>query len=214
MRFGKYRSDEKILHDEYFGEQPPAAFLLTARLVLLCLMSASLIMILCDVYGYPGCMTIPVCTATALMILCSGTYNILDAKTGEMLYAGAPELSNNYVNFTQSAVDSVFMGFGGRFISVAMVFFAFSTIMAYYFHAESSILYLFRDREGRKEKIAVRVLQTVMLAAVVFGAVREADLIWQLGDIGVGVMAWLTVISLLILCPKAIRSLRDYEKKL
>ena len=43
MRFGKYRSDEKILHDEYFSDQPSAAFLLTARLVLLCLMSASFV---------------------------------------------------------------------------------------------------------------------------------------------------------------------------
>ena len=158
--------------------------------------------------------TLLVCTATALMILTSGSYNILDAKTGEMLYAGAPELANNYVNFTQSAVDSVFAGFGSRFISIAMVFFAFSTIMAYYFHAESSILYLFHDRESRKEKLAVRLLQAVMLAAVVFGAVREADLIWQLGDIGVGIMAWLTVIALLLLCPKAIRALREYEKSI
>ena len=155
--------------------------------------------------------TLLVCTATALMILSSGTYNIIDAKTGEILLANAPELGNNYVSFTQQAVDSVFLGFGSQFVSIAMVFFVFSTIMAYYFYAESSILYLFRDRETRHEKTAIRILQAVMLAAVVFGAVREADLIWQLGDIGVGIMAWISVISLLILCPKAIRSLRDYE---
>ncbi len=155
--------------------------------------------------------TLLVCTATALMILSSGTYNILDAKTGAMLAAHAPELGNNYVNFTQKAVDSVFAGFGSQFVSVAMVFFVFSTIMAYYFYAESSIIYLFRDRETRQEKTAVRILQAVMLAAVVFGAVREADLIWKLGDIGVGIMAWLTVIALLILCPKAVKALRDYE---
>ena len=43
--------------------------------------------------------TLLVCTATALMILCSGTYNILDAKTGEMLVANSPELGANYVGF-------------------------------------------------------------------------------------------------------------------
>ena len=63
------------------------------------------------------------------MILCSGTYNILGSD-GELLYAGAPELANNYVNYTQSAVDTVFKGFGSQFVSIAMVFFAFSTIMA------------------------------------------------------------------------------------
>jgi AGCS family alanine or glycine:cation symporter len=84
--------------------------------------------------------------------------------------------------------------------------------MAYYFYAETSIIYLFRGREGKGERVAINVFQVLMLASVVFGAVREADLIWQLGDIGVGIMAWFTVISILILCPKAIQALREFEK--
>ena len=154
--------------------------------------------------------TLLVCTATALMILTSGTYNILDGS-GNLLYAGAPELGNNYVAYTQSAVDTVFAGFGGQFVSVAMVFFVFSTVMAYYFYAESGIIYLFKGRKG--ENIAIRTFQVLMLGAVVFGAVREADVVWQLGDIGVGLMAWVTVISILILCPKAIKALKEFEKK-
>ena len=155
--------------------------------------------------------TLLVCTATALMIITSGTYNILDSKTGEILFTGAPELANNYVNYTQSAVDTVFAGFGSQFVSIAMVFFAFSTIMAYYFYAESSIIYLFRNKESKRERLAIRIFQVIILLAVVFGAVREADVVWQLGDIGVGLMAWVTILSLLFLCPKAIRELRDYE---
>lgn len=156
--------------------------------------------------------TLLVCTATALMILTSGTYNILDGEGG-MLYAGAPELGNNYVAYTQTAVDSVFMGFGSRFVAVAMVFFVFSTLLAYYFYAESSIIYLFQGKNSRWEKWVIRILQVLMLAAVVFGAIREADFIWQLGDIGVGLMAWITVIAILILCPQAIRSLKEFESQ-
>ena len=155
--------------------------------------------------------TLLVCTATALMILSSGTYNII-SQGGELLYAGAPELGNNYVNYTQSAVDSVFAGFGSQFVSIAMVFFAFSTIMAYYFYAETGIIYLFNGRGSKGERITVRAFQVLMLVAVVFGAVREADVVWQLGDIGVGLMAWVTVVSLLILCPQAIRELKDFEQ--
>ena len=154
--------------------------------------------------------TLLVCTATALMILTSGTYNIISSD-GAILYAGTPELGNNYVGYTQSAVSSVFAGFGSQFVSVAMVFFAFSTLMAYYFYAESSLIYLFRDRGSRSEKVVIRVFQVFMLAAVVFGAVREADTVWKLGDIGVGLMAWVTVVSLFFLCPKAIKSLKEYE---
>ncbi len=117
------------------------------------------------------------------------------------------------MNYTQSAVDTVFKGFGSQFVSIAMVFFAFSTIMAYYFYAETSIIYLFRGKQNRWEKLAIRLFQALMLVAVVFGAVKEADLIWQLGDIGVGIMAWVTVISILILCPKAIRALQEFEKE-
>ena len=157
--------------------------------------------------------TLLVCTATALMILSSGTYNILDGGTGAILYASAPELAGNYVAYTQSAVDSVFSGFGGKFVSVAMLFFVFTTLIAYYFYAESGIIYLFRHRPGsRWERVVIRLLQAFMIVAVVFGAVRETDLIWKLGDIGVGLMAWVTIIAVLLLSPKAIRSLKDFER--
>ena len=157
--------------------------------------------------------TMFVCTATALMILTSGTYNIIDAD-GNMLVANAPELGNNYAAFTQNAVDTVFAGFGSKFVSVAMIFFTYSTIMAYYFYAESSIIYLFRDKNPKREKLVIRILQAVMLVSVVYGAVREADVVWQLGDIGVGLMAWFTVIGIILLFPKAIRALKDYEKEI
>ncbi len=156
--------------------------------------------------------TLLVCTATALMILTSGTYNILDAS-GNMLVENVPALGNNYAGFTQRAVDTVFAGFGSQFVSIALVFFVFSTIMAYYFYAESSIMYLFHGRSARWEQRCIRIQQLVLLAAIVFGAVREADLVWMLGDIGVGLMAWGTVITILILCPKALKALRDFESR-
>ena len=157
--------------------------------------------------------TLLVCTATALMILCSGTYNILDAKTGEMLVANSPELGANYVGFTQAAVDSTFTGFGSAFVSIALVFFAFTTLMAYYFYTESSIIYLFtgRNKSAKTEKALIWAYRFVLLAMVIFGSVREANVVWQLGDIGVGLTAWINVLALLLLCPHAIKALREYE---
>jgi AGCS family alanine or glycine:cation symporter len=157
--------------------------------------------------------TLLVCTATALMILCSGTYNILDAKTGEMLVANSPELGANYVGFTQAAVDSAFSGFGSAFVSIALVFFAFTTLMAYYFYTESSIIYLFtgRNKSAKTEKALIWAYRFVLLVMVIFGSVREANVVWQLGDIGVGLTAWINVLALLLLCPHAIKALREYE---
>ena len=157
--------------------------------------------------------TLLICTATALMILCSGTYNILDEKTGELLVANAQELGNNYVGFTQAAVNSVLTGFGGTFVSIALVFFVFTTVMAYYFYGESSIMQIFAGRPDKKktERCCIWIFRFSLLVMVVFGSLREADIIWQLGDIGVGLTAWINVIVLLLLCPQAIKALREFE---
>lgn len=160
--------------------------------------------------------TLLVCTATALMILCSGCYNIFDPSTGEIICGSAPELGGNYVGFTQSAVDSVLPGFGGTFVSIALVFFVFTTVMAYYFYGETSIISFFEGRPCARlaEKTCIWVFRFLILAMVVFGSLREAGVIWQLGDVGVGLTAWINVIALLILCPQAIRELREYERLL
>ena len=158
--------------------------------------------------------TILVCTATALMILSTGMFNVFDSASGEMIYAGAPELGNNYVGFTQAAIDTVFTGFGGGFVSVALLFFVFTTVMAYYFYAESSIIYICQSmRKPRSPRLAIWIYRILFLAATVFGAAKEADVIWQMGDIGVGLTTWINVIVILIIAPQAFRSLKDYEQK-
>lgn len=158
--------------------------------------------------------TLLVCTATALMILSSGTYNIFDAKSGEMLYAGAEELGNNYVGFTQAAIDSALGGFGSAFVSIALILFVFTTVMAYYFYSESSIIHLCHMGKGisaSTEKKILGCFKILMLAAIIFGAVKEANLVWMLGDIGVGMMAWINVIVIIILSPKVFKALDEFE---
>jgi len=157
--------------------------------------------------------TLLVCTATALMILSAGTYNILGPDSS-MLVANSPELGANYVGFTQAAIDTVLGGFGSIFISIALAFFVFTTIMAYYFYSESSIIYLC-SLNGKcsqhTERLLIRVLQIAQLTAIVFGAVKEANLVWTLGDIGVGIMAWVNVIAIILLSNKAFGALKEYE---
>ena len=157
--------------------------------------------------------TLLVCTATALMILTSGCYNVLDAS-GNVLVENAAALGNNYTAYTQNAVDSVFAGFGGKFVAVSMFFFVFTTLIAYYFYAESSLIYLLKNRSSVRERIVVRVLQVLLLGSVVFGAATEPSVVWELGDIGTGLMTWITVISIIILSPKAFKALKEYEQAL
>jgi len=154
--------------------------------------------------------TLLVCTATAVMILACKTYNIY-LPDGSLAYVSSvAELGEPGVGYTIAAVGT-FLGqnIAGTIISFALLFFAFTTIMAYYYYAETNIVYLFG--KGRKWKLAVWLLRVCLLAMVVFGSVKEARIIWDMGDIGVGMMAWINIIVILILSPKALRILRDYE---
>ena len=141
--------------------------------------------------------TLFVCTATALMIL----------------IAAPQDMGTNFAGYTQAAVDTVFPGFGSQFVSIAMVFFVYTTIMAYYFYSESSLIYLMRKRSGSLlEKLLLTLLRLALLTAAVLGTLYESTVTWDLGDIAVGIQAWVNVIALLLLSRQGFKALRDYEK--
>ena len=91
---------------------------------------------------------------------------------------------------------------------MALLFFAFTTIIADYYMAETNVAYINRRIHRPWMIFALRIL---ILAAVTFGCVRTAGMAWTLGDIGVGLMAWLNLIAILILQKPALLALRDYE---
>ena len=114
-------------------------------------------------------------------------------------------------------VDTIIVCTATALMSIALFFFVFTTIMAYYFYAESSLMYVFsvmKKKNPLMEKACLWLLRFSLLGAAVFGAVRETSVIWMLGDIGVGLMAWINVIALLALYPKAIKALKDFERQL
>ena len=57
----------------------------------------------------------------------------------------------------------------------------------------------------------IRLLQLFVLGSVLFGAVKEADTVWMMGDIGMGLMAWVNVAAIILLSPKAFAALKEYE---
>ena len=197
--------------------------------------------------------TLLVCTATALMILACKTYNIIDTVQpvvgGEAIVnylqqnPNAP-LGEPGVFYTSSALGTVVGSrLGDIVISVALFFFAFTTIMAYYYYAETNLVYLFsRYRRGRMrrlerkgrltdemraryaqaderfgddrgEKVVIWVLRVASISAIFLGSITGSGVAWTLGDIGVGAMAWINVVAILLLSPKALRTLKDYERQ-
>jgi AGCS family alanine or glycine:cation symporter len=170
--------------------------------------------------------TLFVCSATAFMILITGMYNV-KGPTDELLVNNGVYYTQDGVKhvdgsatYTQAAIDKTFsgqetfsesyVGAGSYFVAVALFFFAFTTLMAYYYIAETNVAYLTRKKGGR---MLTLLLKLAILTAVFFGCIRTAKIAWDLGDMGVGIMAWLNVIAILILQKPAILSLKDYEKQ-
>ncbi|MGK7379244.1 alanine/glycine:cation symporter family protein [Planococcus sp. 1R117A] len=153
--------------------------------------------------------TILICSATAFMILLTGMYNVQPE-------GGAPIVNNlgdaEPSAYTQLAVESVIPGFGAAFLAIALFFFCFTTAMSYYYKAETCLVFI---RQNPKADLTWprHVLKVVLLAMTFYGSVASAKFAWALGDLGMGSMAWLNFVAILLLTKPALKVLRDYEKQ-
>jgi AGCS family alanine or glycine:cation symporter len=160
--------------------------------------------------------TLFVCSATAFMILITGAYNVRNEVTGAIIHPSSlvtAATDPNSSAFTQTALEHVWPGVGPVFVALALFFFAFTTVLAYYYIAETNVAYLRRFFRIPAEMVLLKLL---MMGAVFYGAVRTASLAWGLGDIGVGLMAWLNIVAILAMFfmgKPALKALTDYERQ-
>jgi AGCS family alanine or glycine:cation symporter len=157
--------------------------------------------------------TLFVCSATAFLILSTGAYNVFNENTDELLHSGGAVTAGEEAGpvYAQSAFDTLIPGAGSSFVAISLMFFAFTTLVAYYYIAETNINYLLRSFSARTVEISLRVLQLVFLVFSAYGVFSTAGAAWTLGDVGVGVMAWLNIVAILIIQRPALAALRDYE---
>lgn len=157
--------------------------------------------------------TLFVCTATAFMILITGSYNVHGNGDAFIVQNLAMDVAANSPAYTQIAVESMMSGIGKPFVALALFFFSFTTILAYYFIAEANVIYMNRTI---KIPALTSMLKLALMASTFYGTVKAADVVWSLGDIGVGVMAWLNIIAIILIffsAKPAIKALRDYERQ-
>ena len=120
--------------------------------------------------------TFVILTLTALVILSTGALS--SGETGSAL--------------AQTAFDSAFGSFGSVFIAICMFFFAFSTIIGWYFFGEVNVKALF----GKK---AVKIYSALVVVCVVVGSALKVDLVWNLSDLFNGLMVFPNLIALIAL---------------
>ena len=140
--------------------------------------------------------TMLLCTATALMCLASGVERS-DAVSG------AP--------YVQNAVSTVFGGFGPIFITVAMVLFAFTTLIGNLYYVDNALAYLNKKRKPSRKFMTFFYIGCI--AVIFVGALSSMDLAWALADITMGGMTLINIPCCVILSGIAIKALKDFESQ-
>lgn len=146
--------------------------------------------------------TLLICSATAFMILCSGV------DSSAYVDANGNTMNGAYI---QDSLGANFGDFGGYFITIALVLFAYTTLVGNYYYAEMNISYLYKDALNNKPFMFFYRLLAVVVIFV--GAQFSAGLAWDTADVLMGFMALINVPVCIILGGTAFKALKDYCKK-
>lgn len=139
--------------------------------------------------------TILVCSATAFMCMSSGvepTENLSGAR------------------YVQEALSSALGAFGPIFITIAMLLFAFTTLLGNLYYVDNCIIFLLKRQPSKR---FMRIYHIIASVVVFIGAGLSADLLWGIADVTMGAMTIINMPVILILGKYAVRALEDYEKQ-
>ena len=136
--------------------------------------------------------TIVICSCTA-MIMLTAPRHIVDGKAG--------------MDLLQSAMQYHLGKFGVIFIAITLFLFSFSTFIGILFYARSNVAYLFGDR--RLWQTLYKIIALVMLF---IGGIATYTFVWDLGDVGIGLMTIFNIGMLYLMGGQALNALKDYEK--
>jgi AGCS family alanine or glycine:cation symporter len=149
-----------------------------------------------------------ICMATGLMMVVSGKFNVA-SPDGGFLIENLPGIDAG-PNWVQESIDTLVPGWGAGFVAVAVLLFGFTCLLLYFYVANSNLLFLL---DGRKGAGWTLVLRLGTLGIVFGGSVVNADLVWAAGDIGLGLIAWVNLLCLILLFPVVHKVCRDYDRQ-
>ena len=151
--------------------------------------------------------TLVISTVSALIILLTGVYNVQGAD-GSMIVNNVPSLQYGIL-WVQSALNDAFTGtIGGKALAIIIVMFVFTSLMGYYYEAESNVRYLFKEN-----KVPLWIFRAIFILSCFTGVLVNGEVVWTMGDSGVALMAWINIVAILLLSNKSIAILKDYEEQ-
>lgn len=136
--------------------------------------------------------TLIICSCTAFIIILSGVP--LDGTI-------------KGIELTQAALSSQVGSWGGVFISICLFLFAFTSIVGNYYYGEANIQFI------TKNKLYLQIYRVIVGCMVFFGSIASVDIVWNLADLFMGLMAITNLIAIVLLSNIAIKALNDYNKQ-
>ena len=137
--------------------------------------------------------TLMVCSCTAFIILICGLHQTTDL---------------NGIVLTQASVETVIGSFGSVFIAIAILLFAFSSIIGNYYYGEANIRFLTNN------KTILTVYRLLSAGVVVmFGALATLELVWSLGDLCMALLTACNLVAIVALGRYVFRLLDDYRQQ-
>lgn len=143
--------------------------------------------------------TFLICMATVFVNMMSGSYD-MTIPAAEM-----QQVSNL---MTQLGFESAYGTLGAAFLSISLTCFALTTIVGWFFFAESNVKFLVNNA------FLVRNFKVVALICVFLGMVIAPGFIWDLADMFMGLMAVPNIIAIIFLSRQAQKVLQDYDQQL
>ncbi len=134
------------------------------------------------------------------------TFIVLNMTAMVIFVTGAIDGQTTGIALTQKAFAAGLGSFGVKFVAICLLFFAFSTIVGWYFFAEQNVKYLFGSR-------AVTPYRFVVMIFIAMGALLKVNLVWELADLFNGLMAFPNLIALIGLAKFVSKALEDFEKQ-
>lgn len=156
--------------------------------------------------------TLLVCTATGIMILSTGMYNVLDESGTGFIVENLKGVDHG-VGYTQAAIDSLLPGIGSGFVAVAVFFFTLTTLLAFAFNTDAGMSYILRNKSRKTQKIAINIMLAAMAVIIFFGSMTSTTVAWNIADMGTAILAWVNLTAIILLSPKVIRIFKDYDKQ-
>ena len=154
--------------------------------------------------------TLGVCSISAFCILITGCYNV-SGPDGALLVENLPNVPDG-IAYVQCAISSL-IPFGQYIIAFLITTFAFTSLMSYYLEGEVAFIYI-TDKHTRKYRnLAITILRVIFLALVFVSSSWPSYRVWNVTDIGGGLLTWAHLALIVIISGPAIKALRDYDKQ-